>query len=71
MAKAISTRDGSQGCYTLDEACRFTGLGRTKLYEEINAGHIKAVKAGRRTLIPIASIIAWIESLPARRRRAA
>ena len=31
--------------------CETYGIGRTKVYEEINAGRLKARKAGRRTII--------------------
>jgi len=33
-------------------ACARLGIGRTFLYEEVAAGHIKAVKVGKRRLIP-------------------
>jgi excisionase family DNA binding protein len=38
------------------EACRLTGIGRSKLYELIAAGEIEIVKVGTITLIPIASL---------------
>ncbi len=49
--------------YTIDEAAKITGLGRTRLYEELNTGRLKGVKAGRRTLIPHSSIEQWLETL--------
>jgi hypothetical protein len=51
--------------YTIDEARAATGLGKTRLYEEMKLGRLKAVKAGKRTLITAASIAAWADSLPA------
>lgn len=33
------------------EFCRAFGIGRTKFYELVKAGHIKIAKCGRRTLI--------------------
>jgi excisionase family DNA binding protein len=51
--------------FTIDEAAAATGLGKTRLYEEMHLGRLKAVKAGRRTLIPAASIDAWLANLPA------
>ncbi len=47
----------------LDEASRIIGIGKTKLYEEINAGRLKAKKFGRRTLIPIQALQDWFENL--------
>jgi excisionase family DNA binding protein len=46
------------------EACVSLSISRSKLYEEVAAGRIKALKAGSRTLIPVASIDAWLSSLP-------
>lgn len=51
--------------YSLSEACGASGVGRTRLYEEINAGRLHAVKVGRRTLIPASALEAWLKSLPA------
>lgn len=38
------------------EACRLTGIGRSKLYELIASGDIKTIKVGAMTLIPTASL---------------
>jgi excisionase family DNA binding protein len=43
------------------EACRLTGIGRSKLYELISAGEIAIVKIGTITLIPMASLERLIE----------
>ena len=40
----------------VSEACVSLSISRSKLYEEVAAGRIKALKAGSRTLIPVASI---------------
>jgi excisionase family DNA binding protein len=42
------------------EACRLTGIGRSKLYELIAAGEIDIVKVGTVTLIPIASLTSFL-----------
>jgi excisionase family DNA binding protein len=38
------------------EACRLTGIGRSKLYELIAADEIDTIKVGTITLIPMASL---------------
>lgn len=40
----------------IKEACRLTGIGRSKFYELIDTGEIEVVKVGSMTLIPVASI---------------
>jgi hypothetical protein len=41
---------------TIPEACAATGLGRTKLYEEIAAGRVQTNKIGTRTLVIVKSL---------------
>lgn len=43
------------------EACRLTGIGRSKLYELIAAGEIEIVKVGTITLIPTGSLQSFVE----------
>jgi len=38
------------------EACRLTGIGRSKLYELIGSGDIPTIKVGSITLIPVAAL---------------
>lgn len=46
---------------TVSEACAATGLGRTKIYEEIGAGRVQTRKFGTRTLIVVNSLVALID----------
>jgi hypothetical protein len=46
---------------TIPEACAATGLGRTKIYEEIGAGRVQTRKFGTRTLIVVNSLVALID----------
>jgi excisionase family DNA binding protein len=39
------------------EACRLTGIGRSKLYLLMKEGHIATVKVGSMTLIPMGSLV--------------
>jgi excisionase family DNA binding protein len=43
------------------EACRLTGIGRSKLYELIAAGEIEILKVGTITLIPTGSLQSFVE----------
>ena len=46
---------------TIDDACDIIGIGRSKLYEMVRTGELRAVKVGGRSLIVVASIRAAIE----------
>ena len=50
--------------YTVPNACKAAGLGRTTLYELIAAGSVRAMKAGTRTLIEADSLRSYLASLP-------
>jgi excisionase family DNA binding protein len=51
----------------IKEACRITGIGRSKLYELIAEGEIDIVKVGTMTLIPVDSLKALTQSRRQRR----
>ncbi|MDE1152388.1 MAG: helix-turn-helix domain-containing protein [Micavibrio sp.] len=50
--------------HSVTEALQIMGIGKTRLYEEIKLGKIKAVKCGRRTLISDVAIEEWAKALP-------
>jgi excisionase family DNA binding protein len=50
--------------YTILDAAKASGLGRSTVYELIGAGKLDARKAGNRTLIPAESLRRYIASLP-------
>ena len=47
----------------IPEACRLTGIGRSKLYELIAEGQLEIVKVGAMTLVPMKSLRALIEQV--------
>lgn len=49
---------------SIEEAQIMSGLGRTKIYELMNAGVLPARKSGKRTLILKADLDAFLASLP-------
>ncbi len=54
-------------CVRIPEACRLTGIGRSKMYELIAAGEIETIKVGTITLVPLAALAAFVDAL--RRRQ--
>lgn len=60
------TQNGSMEplSYTVQSACLVSGVGRTRMYELIASGTIRAMKAGRRTLICAESLRSFVENLP-------
>ena len=50
---------------SLRDFCQRYDIGRTKAYEEINSGRLKARKAGRRTIITTDDAEEWLSRLPA------
>jgi excisionase family DNA binding protein len=49
---------------TIAEACAASRIGRTRIYEAIRAGELRARKHGKRTLILADDLRQWLESLP-------
>lgn len=49
---------------SIPDAVRVSGLSRSRVYEALKARELKAVKAGRRTLIPVADLEAYLANLP-------
>ena len=63
---SIESADVPRAALRVSEACSALAISRSKLYLELAAGRLHAVKCGRRTLIPVPSIKAWLDGLPAR-----
>ncbi len=56
---------------SIAEATEITGIGRSRLYEEIRAGKIQPRKNGTRTLLLVADLAAYVQSLPLANAKAA
>jgi len=48
---------------SINEVCTVTGLGRTKVYEAINSGSLKARKLGKRTIVLQDDLASFLTSL--------
>lgn len=55
----------SKAYLKMPDAVEYSGLSRTALYEALKRGAITARKAGKRTLIPVADLDAYLANLPA------
>jgi excisionase family DNA binding protein len=51
--------------FNVADACKALGIGRTKLYGLIAERQIEARSLGGRTVIPAASLRAFVSNLPA------
>ena len=49
---------------SISEACAVAGIGRTKIYQAITEGHLKARKCGKRTLVLRGDLRDFLASLP-------
>jgi excisionase family DNA binding protein len=49
---------------SISEACAVAGIGRTKIYQAIAAGSLKARKCGKRTLVLREDLRDFLASLP-------
>jgi excisionase family DNA binding protein len=54
----------SPGAMSVVQFCRWAGIGKTRTYEEIAAGRLRAVKFGAKTLILRKDAEEWLEQLP-------
>jgi excisionase family DNA binding protein len=50
--------------YTLKEVQELVGISRSAIYLALADGDLRAVKAGRRTLVLAKDLQAWLETLP-------
>lgn len=51
--------------YSVEELATLTGLGRTKLFEEIAGGRLTSYRVGRRRFVSAEAVAAWQRALEA------
>lgn len=66
MSNKTETLEGANPikAFRISAACRALSISRSALYRELAAGRLEARKAGTITLIPAASVDAWLANLP-------
>ena len=57
-----------QLAYSVLQAARAIGIGRSKLYDLFRSGDLNAVRCGRRTLILALELQSFLSSLPPARK---
>jgi excisionase family DNA binding protein len=55
--------------YTVKEVRNLVGISAGTFYELLKRGELKAVKLGKRTLVPAKELHEWLEKLPPQSRR--
>lgn len=63
---ALTNLNTPRAAYSIEEFAALTGLGRTRVFEELKLGRLRARKCGRRTLIPNAEVERWLSALDLR-----
>jgi excisionase family DNA binding protein len=56
----MNTNSHEPLAYSVNDACRVSTLGKTRLYQLIAEGRLETRKIGKRTLIPASSLRALI-----------
>jgi excisionase family DNA binding protein len=64
VSRGSATFADLPGAFDTAGACRYLSLKKTSLYEQIKAGNLEALKAGRRTIITRAACDDWLSRLP-------
>ncbi|HLN25443.1 MAG TPA: helix-turn-helix domain-containing protein [Patescibacteria group bacterium] len=52
-----------KAAYSVSDAIQLLSVGRTKLYDLVRQGHLKATKCGRKTLFLAQDIAAFLDKL--------
>ena len=52
-----------KGVFSIIEFCEWAAVGRSKIYEEMGTGRLRAVKVGKRTLITVPEALRWRDNL--------
>lgn len=50
--------------FAVRDFCQWANISRSSFYKEVNAGRLKPVKLGKKTLVPIVEAKRWLSALP-------
>ncbi len=64
MTITLTKIDVRPHAMTIADAVKWSGLGRTKIYQLIGEGRVEAVKVGTRTLVTTASLERLLSNAP-------
>jgi hypothetical protein len=70
-SKASKPPIGDHSVFDLPSFCAWANIGRTRAFEEIRSGRLKARRIGKKSLIEIEDARAWLHSLPTSAAKAA
>jgi predicted DNA-binding transcriptional regulator AlpA len=62
--RGVVVMENEKRAFSIAAFCENYGIGRTSAYEEIAAGRLQVVKAGKRTLVPADAAESWLRNLP-------
>jgi excisionase family DNA binding protein len=65
ISKSEQQRRARQRALSIAQFSENYGIGRTKTYQEVKSGRLRARKVGRRTIITEEDAEAWLTRLPA------
>lgn len=65
MTLSTSNTQPPRYALSVTEFCAACSIGRSTFYEEVKAGRIRILKAGKRTLIASTEAHRWLDSLAA------
>lgn len=66
LAKNRELPLGDSLAYSVKEAVKVSGVGRSKIYEAMRSKELRAKKHGKRTLILAHDLAAWLDELPSK-----
>ena len=64
LSEPEQQRRSRQRALSIVEFCERYGLCRTKAYDELKSGRLRARKIGKRTIIPVDDAEDWLQQLP-------
>lgn len=64
MRRSMNANGSRPVANTVADVLRRVGISRTKFYQEINAGRLKARKIGSKTVVLETDLQAYLDALP-------